>query len=48
MKRVADGIILSVGVAASLAHAQFGVPWDRVPQLTIIRLYPPDWKPKSR
>ena len=36
MKRVASGIIFILGVATNVVHAQFGVPWDRVPQITVI------------
>jgi hypothetical protein len=36
MKRVAVGIILIAGVATNAAHAQFGVPWDYVPKITVI------------
>ena len=36
MKRLAVGIILIAGAATSVAHDQFGAPWDYVPKITVI------------
>ena len=36
MKCITVGILLIAGVATNVVHAQFGVPWDRVPQITVI------------